>query len=85
MGLNSGSVRIDYLCSSRLHCVDCTINGNRLEAGYIYSDGMLKPIEVLEGEGLSIRVQIPLDLQQMRMPADWYLANEDMELEIYAP
>lgn len=81
--LNIGSDRFDCLCSSRLYCVDCFINRdtNRLEAGWVYTDGLLQPKESLMSECglLSIDIEIPTDLQLMEMPSTFYFSDEPVE------
>jgi len=81
--LNIGSDRFDYLCSSRLHCIDCFINRdtNRLEAGWVYTDGLLQPVETLNSECslLSVDIEIPEDLQLMDVPGSFYFSDEPVE------
>ena len=83
MILNIGSDRFDYLCSSRLHCFDCFINRdtNRLEAGWVYTDGLLQPVETLNSECrlLSVDIEIPEDLQLMDVPGSFYFPDEPVE------
>ena len=83
MTLNIGSDKFDYLFSSRLHCADCFINRDtrRLEAGWVYTDGHLAPVEVLFTEcgKLSVNVEIPIDLQLMEMPGTFFYPDEPVE------
>ena len=74
----TGSVK--YLSSSRLHCIDCQVVGGRLEAGWVYSDGYLMPVETLtDGHGFEVRVAIPDDLQTLQQPATFSFINEPVE------
>jgi hypothetical protein len=76
--LVTGSVK--YLSSSRLHCIDCQVVGGRLEAGWVYSDGYLMPVETLtDGHGFEVRVTIPDDLQPLQQPATFSFINEPVE------
>lgn len=74
----TGSVK--YLSSSRLHCIDCQVVGGRLEAGWVYSDGYLMPVETLtDGHGFEVKVAIPEDIQALQQPSTFSFANEPVE------
>lgn len=78
MTLNTGSA--NYLFSSRLFAIDCTITADRLEAGWVYTDGYLAPVVTLEdGYGFAVDVAIPKDLQTLQQPATFSYANEPVE------
>lgn len=78
--MTSVSLSAKYLCSSRLHCVDCVIAGDRLEAGWVYSDGYLAPVETLDdGYGNTVAIEIPEDIQALTQPTTFSYANEPVE------
>lgn len=77
MILNTGSV--NYLSSSRFHAVDCVIKHDRLEAGWVYVDGYLQPVETLSGDGIEISIVIPLDIQQLQTPTTFSFSDEPVE------
>lgn len=77
MTLSTGSV--NYLSSSRFHAVDCVVKHDRLEAGWVYIDGYLSPIETLSGEGFEISIVIPPDIQQLQTPSTFSFIDEPVE------
>lgn len=77
MTLSTGSA--NYLSSSRFHAVDCTVKHDRLEAGWVYTDGHLKPVETLSGDGFEINIIIPPDIQKLETPTTFSFADEPVE------
>lgn len=77
MTLSTGCV--NYLSSSRFHAVDCVVKHDRLEAGWVYTDGYLQPVENLSGEGFEVSIVIPPDIQKLQTPTTFSFANEPVE------
>ena len=73
-------MRLDYLASNCLHMVDVEVTDTQVNAGWVFLDGGLSPVEQLDaGEGLSISVRIHPKIQAIDHQTEFFLPNDVIE------
>ena len=75
-------MNFDLLRSARLYLVDTTVKpqDKRIEAGWVYAEPGLAPIEVVKSQsGESFSVCIPEQMRLIQQPSQYFFANENVD------
>lgn len=75
-----GSVKL--LSSPRLVLVNCQIIEGMVKAGWVYTYGLLNPVEDLEGEGETLSIQVPEFMQSDASGGEMFHPNDTVDFLI---